>query len=83
MGLTKFEFATICAFKAFLACYQDANEAPPSGPIQKRKNEPTDDSNGIPVCHVHGKAMRPSKFKEGQYYCGAKLDDDSYCKEKA
>jgi len=50
---------------------------------QPRKSGPTKDSNGIPVCSIHGKAMFASKFKEGQYYCGFKLDDGKYCREKA
>jgi len=50
---------------------------------QPVKSGPTKSSNGIPVCSLHGKAMFTSKFKEGQYYCGFKLDDGTYCKQKA
>lgn len=52
-------------------------------PKKAPQARPTATSNGIPVCPKHGKAMRPSKYKEGQYYCGAKLDDETYCREKA
>lgn len=50
---------------------------------QAEKSGPTPTSNGIPVCRLHGREMLPSKFKEGQYYCGTRLDDGKYCKEKA
>lgn len=50
---------------------------------QPTKNAPNRTSNGIPVCKIHGKAMRPSKYKDGQYYCGAKTGEGTYCKEKA
>lgn len=80
--LSKLEYALLCAARAFAACYQDSNEAGVGEPIQKAKNEPTSDSNGIPVCNIHGKAMRPSKYGEGQYYCGAKLENGGWCKEK-
>lgn len=58
----------------------DTLQAPQRNAPQSR---PTATSNGIPVCSLHGKAMRPSKYKEGQYYCGARLDDGTYCREKA
>lgn len=38
--------------------------------------------NDAPLCGVHGSPMKPSK-KGGGYYCPRKLDDGSYCKEKA
>jgi len=55
----------------------------PQTKAQPAKSGPTKDSNGVPVCSIHGKAMFASKFKEGQYYCGFKLDDGKYCREKA
>jgi len=81
--LSKLEYALLCAARAFAACYQGSSQIVEGNPQAKKKSEPTKDSNGIPVCVVHGKAMLPSKFKEGQYYCGAKLDDGKYCREKA
>jgi hypothetical protein len=79
----KLAYALLCGVRAFAACYEDSSQTEDSNPTPRRKNEPTDDSNGIPVCHIHGKAMRISKFDENQYYCGSKLDDGKYCREKA
>ena len=81
--LSKLEYALLCAARAFAACYQPKENKIDSQVAEKPKGRVTETSNGIPVCSLHGKEMRPSKFKEGQYYCGAKLDDGSYCKAKA
>lgn len=84
MQLSKLEQALLCAARAFAACYQGTELGNPGeGAGQPKKSAPTQTSNGIPVCKIHGKQMRPSKYKEGQYYCGAKLDDETYCREKA
>lgn len=83
MALSKLEFALLCAAKAFAACYESESQVVNSPAPERQKSGPTPTSNEIPVCRVHGKQMLPSKFKEGQYYCGAKLDDGKYCKEKA
>ncbi len=34
-----------------------------------------------PVCNLHNKPMKPSKFGGG-WYCAAKLADGTYCQEK-
>lgn len=81
--ISRLEFACLCAIKAFAACYQEHIQVEGTQPAKKHNNAPTSDSNGIPVCEVHGKAMRPSKYGEGQYYCGAKLENGGWCKEKA
>jgi hypothetical protein len=81
--MTKLEQALLAAAKSFITAYMgleltDEGE----GMGQPKKAAPIQTSNGIPVCPSHGKAMRPSKFGNG-YYCGAKLQDGSYCKQKA
>ena len=87
MALTNLERALLCAAKAFIQAYSESDgqkgATPASQPQKAPQSRPTATSNDIPVCSVHGKAMRPSKYKEGQYYCGAKLDDGNYCREKA
>lgn len=87
MSLTNLERALLHAAKAFLQAYTETKSddlgVGSHQPQQKLQSRPTASSNGIPVCSIHGKAMRPSKYKEGQYYCGARLDDDTYCREKA
>ena len=87
MQLTNLERALLHAAKAFIQAYNQSETTDlgvgshePNKALQAR---PTATSNGIPVCPKHGKAMRASKYKEGQYYCGAKLDDETYCREKA
>lgn len=84
--MTNLEKALLHAARAFVAVYSDSEgstHATPAAPQRNaRQNAPTRTSNDIPVCSLHGKAMRPSKYKEGQYYCGAKLDDGTYCREK-
>lgn len=94
MSLSKLEFSLICAAKAFISCYSESIQVEGTSTPKIKKNEPTSDSNGIPVCQVHGKAMLPSKYKEGQYYCGAQIKNSDgsiktdemgktvYCKEK-
>jgi len=86
MQLTNLERALFRAARAFIQAYnesKDAGQGVGGGATQQKAQAvPTATSNGIPVCPSHGKAMRPSKYKEGQYYCGAKLDDGSYCREK-
>lgn len=83
----KYDHMLIGIAKAILTVYEAIDEVagrvPAAPPQQTRQSAPTTTSNGIPVCGLHGKAMRPSKYKEGQYYCGAKLDDGTYCREKA
>ncbi len=81
--LSKLEYALLCAARAFAACYQGETMIVDTKAPEKKKNEPTSDSNGIPECHVHGKAMKISKFNENEYYCGAKLDNGKLCREKA
>lgn len=87
MSQSNLEKAIIHAVKSFIAYYEGLEEFDQGvGSRQPQKApqaRPTATSNGIPVCPKHGKAMRPSKYKEGQYYCGAKLDDETYCREKA
>lgn len=82
----KYDYILINVAKAILSAYDAIDEAVArvgAAPQKsERQNAPTRTSNDIPVCSVHGKAMRPSKYKEGQYYCGAKLDDGTYCREK-
>lgn len=84
--MTKTDYALLQAAKAIIMVYETwdevVNGTPPTPPKQTRQNAPTATSNDIPVCSVHGKAMRPSKYKEGQYYCGSKLSDGNYCREK-
>ena len=36
-----------------------------------------------PICPIHKTEMRPSKYKEGEFFCGKKTEGGSYCKEKA
>jgi len=86
MQLTNLERALLRAANAFIQAYSESKETGQGvgshAPQQTRQSAPTTTSNGIPVCSLHGKAMRPSKFKDNQYYCGAKLDDGTYCREK-
>lgn len=86
MQLTNLEKALLHAARAFAACYQGTEIANPGEGVPPKpkthQNLPTATSNDIPVCSIHGRAMRPSKYKEGQYYCGAKLNDGTYCREK-
>jgi len=86
MQLTNLEKALLCAARAFAACYQGTEIANPGEGMppkpKAQQNRPTATSNDIPVCSLHGKAMRPSKYKENEYYCGSKLADGSYCKQK-
>ena len=83
----KYDHILIAVCKAVLAVYgaiDEVTQGTPAAPQEKAPQaRPTATSNGIPVCPKHGKAMRASKYKEGQYYCGAKLDDETYCREKA
>lgn len=81
MGLTKLEFALVCAAKAFAACYQGAEEVVSSTPKEEPREHVESHSNGIPNCRIHGKEMRPSKYGNG-YYCSVKDDRGVYCKEK-
>lgn len=82
----KYDYILINVAKAILSAYdvidEVTNRVGAAPPQQTRQNAPTRTSNDIPVCSLHGKAMRPSKYKEGQYYCGTKLDDGTYCREK-
>lgn len=34
-----------------------------------------------PICPIHKTEMRPSKYKEGDFYCGKKTEGGTYCKE--
>jgi len=83
----KYDHILIAVCKAVLSVYNAIDEVTQgtlATPQEKAPQaRPTATSNGIPVCPKHGKAMRASKYKEGQYYCGAKLDDETYCREKA
>ena len=88
MELTRFQFAVICGVKAFLACFQDEMQVEGSAAQTKGRNEPTEDSNGIPVCRVHKKNMKASTKREGQYYCTAVVGEKpdggkAYCRELA
>lgn len=87
MELSNLEKALLHAARAFISVYSDSNEQThdtlPTPPQRTRQNAPTATSNDIPVCSVHGKAMRESKYGKNQYYCGAKLDDGTYCRQKA
>ena len=66
--LSKLEYALLCAARAFAACYQDSVQKIDPKVSPEPKAEPTETSNGIPVCKKHGKAQRPSKSGKG-YYC--------------
>ena len=83
----KYDHMIIAVCKAILTVYEaidGVTQGTPATPPQKApQSRPTATSNGIPVCSVHGKPMRLSKYKEGQYYCGAKIDEETYCREKA
>ena len=46
-----------------------------------RATESAPQAGGVPVCPVHGSAMRESR-KPGEYFCSKKLADGSYCKAK-
>lgn len=81
--VSKLEYALLCAAKAFIAVYAGASQVVQGEVATNKKSGPTSTSNEIPVCRIHGKEMLPSKFKEGQYYCGARLENEKYCKEKA
>ena len=85
--MTNLEKALLHAARAFIAVYSDSEgvtHAAPAAPQRNaRQNVPTETSNDIPVCSVHGRAMKASKYGKNQYYCGAKLDDGTYCKQKA
>lgn len=87
MELSNLEKALLHAARAFIAVLEGSEgstHATPAAPQRnERQNVPTRTSNDIPVCSVHGKAMRESKYGKNQYYCGAKLDDGTYCKQKA
>lgn len=71
------------AAKAFKTAYMGTELTDEGeGKGQPKKAAPVATSNGIPVCPTHGRAMKPSKFGNG-YYCGSKLNDGSYCRQKA
>lgn len=36
-----------------------------------------------PQCPIHNWAMKPSTKPGGRWYCSGKLEDGSYCKERA
>jgi len=84
--MTKLEQALLSAAKAFITAYVGTELDNPGERVPQASKasqaRPTATSNGIPVCPEHGKAMKPSKFGPG-YYCGTKLQDGSYCKQKA
>ena len=57
--------------------------APGNSPLLwPSKNGNGQAANGAPTCPVHGTAMKPSTKGSG-YFCPRKLDDGSYCREKA
>ncbi|MCI0338812.1 MAG: hypothetical protein L0226_14650 [Acidobacteria bacterium] len=39
-------------------------------------------AGGVPVCPIHNKPMKASQ-KPGTFFCPRRLDDGSYCREKA
>lgn len=84
--MTNLKKALLHAARAFISVYSDSNEqthATPAAPQRNaRQNAPTRTSNDIPVCSLHGKAMRLGKYG---YHCTAKIGpgDRDYCKEKA
>ena len=86
MQLTNLEKALLHAAKAFIAVYSDSDGAThgtlATPPKKTHQVAPTATSNGIPVCPVHGKAMRLGKYG---YHCTAKIGpgDRDYCREKA
>lgn len=64
-------------------------EMPPIESYEEREaihNEPSSTSNGVPVCHRHGKAMRQGQYG---YYCTSRETDprfsnkNGYCNAKA
>lgn len=84
--MTNLEKAFLHAARAFIAALDGSegstHDTPAAPPQQTRQNAPTRTSNDIPVCSVHGKAMRLGKYG---YHCTAKTGpgDRDYCKEKA
>lgn len=86
MQLSNLERALLRAANAFIQAYnesKDAGQGVGGGATQqKAQAAPTATSNGIPVCPVHGKAMRLGKYG---YHCTAKIGpgDRDYCREKA
>lgn len=71
------------AFIAVLEGSEGSTQATPAAPQRKAPQAaPTATSNGIPVCPVHGKAMRLGKYG---YHCTAKIGpgDRDYCREKS
>ena len=84
--MTNLERALLHAAKAFIQAYNQsettdlgvANHEPKKAP----QSGPTATSNGIPVCHIHGKEMRLGKYG---YHCTVKIGpgDKDYCREKA
>lgn len=71
---------------AFLAHCDTHRVATPNWNAPKatqQQNKSIKESNGIPICPVHDKAMREGKFG---YYCATKEDDpelannNGYCK---
>lgn len=52
-------------------------------PQQRPQQAPQQQAAGqAPVCNLHNKPMKPSKFGGG-WYCASKLADGTYCQEKA
>ena len=96
VGMTIFEKASIAQAIAFLEAYGYravplAADEPPM-PVSRPPEMPMDvdttpieTSNGIPVCHRHGKEMKLGNYG---YYCTAKENDpryankNGYCKAK-
>jgi hypothetical protein len=39
--------------------------------------------DGVPVCPIHNKPMKPSAKDPKGFYCSKKLDNGAYCREKA
>lgn len=64
-----------------IAKLRAAGIEPANSPYLWQQNGTNGNGSSAPLCPVHGKPMKPSKYGGG-YYCTSKLPDGSYCKEK-
>lgn len=53
-----------------------------NGPRNARGGNGAQPSGEAPVCNLHNRAMKRSKFQDDEWICTAKLADGSYCTEK-
>lgn len=74
---------TVDVIPGLIAKLRDAGIEPANSPYLWQQNGNATDGSNVPLCPVHGKPMRPSKYGDGGYYCPTKLADGSYCKERA